>query len=174
MDIKCNFQQPSPSESPLVIRQFVWRQTTTDKNREEKNSSNDSSFEEKKKIIKILILFYWFFSGQQQHHPQAHHGSQPHHRIQQTMATVTNNSTTTILPPTLLNRQFFSRTGLPIEAMDGYVLIFSCPFVPKFVTFCLQNYIFQFALGVQNHNRFKVLLSFNNDSKSFSICTLYF
>merc|ERR1719266_688170 len=59
--------------------------------------------------------------GQQQHHPQAHHGSQPHHRIQQTMATVTNNSTTTILPPTLLNRQFFSRTGLPIEAMDGHL-----------------------------------------------------
>ena len=25
----------------------------------------------------------------------------------------------TILPPTLYNRQFFSRTGLPIEAMDG-------------------------------------------------------
>ena len=58
------------------------------------------------------------------HHPQGQgHGPpqpQPHHRIQQTVAThVTNNSTTTILPPTLLNRQMFSRTGLPTETIDG-------------------------------------------------------
>ena len=36
-------------------------------------------------------------------------------------ARLTNNSTTNVLPPTLLNRQLFSRTGLPIEAMDGHL-----------------------------------------------------
>lgn len=49
--------------------------------------------------------------------PLPAHAAQHQHRIQHTVAAV--NSTTTILPPTLLNRQLFSRSGLPNESVDG-------------------------------------------------------